>query len=151
SNEARQRDKAQLTRDSLQTELLAVRNECSGLRSSVFNLGNRIRVLEVEKQQLIEELKEAEKRAFDIGDLLSTEHKRNGTLLEEISRLKLATGGTLSEADFTSVVKEIEKQFSEHYELELSQCRKEMEDYYRYAENELRRRDTLIADLSVDR
>ncbi|ESL10158.1 hypothetical protein TRSC58_02113 [Trypanosoma rangeli SC58] len=151
SDGARQRDEAQITKNSLQTELLTVRKECSGLRSSVFNLGNRIRVLEVEKQQLLEELKETEKRVFDVGDLLSKERQKNHSLIKEVNRLKLTTGGALSKADFTTIVKEIEKQFSEHYESELSQCRKEMNDYYCYAENQLRRRDALIAELSVDR
>ncbi|RNF06085.1 hypothetical protein TraAM80_04170 [Trypanosoma rangeli] len=151
SDGARQRDEAQITRNCLQTELLTVRKECSGLRSTVFNLGNRIRVLEVEKQQLLGELKEAEKRVFDAGDLLSKERQKNFSLIKEVNRLKLTSGGTLSKADFTTIVKEIEKQISEHYESELTQCRKEINDYYCYAENQLRRRDALIAELSVDR
>ncbi|EKF39211.1 hypothetical protein MOQ_000572 [Trypanosoma cruzi marinkellei] len=150
SNDARQRDKEQIRENSLQAELSAVRKECSALRSSVFNSGNRIRVLEVEKQQLLEELKEAEKRIIDIGELLSKEHQKNLSLLEEVGRLRLTTGGALSEAAFTSIVNDIEKQFSEHYEKKLGQYREEMNDYYVYAENQLRRRDALIAELSIN-
>ncbi|EAN85454.1 hypothetical protein C3747_44g2 [Trypanosoma cruzi] len=148
SNDARQRDKEQIRENSLQAELSSLRKECSGLRSSVFNSGNRIRVLEVEKKQLLEELKEAEKRIIDVGDMLSKEHQKNLSLLEEVGRLRLSTGGALSEAAFTSIVNDIEKQFSEHYEKKLGQCREEMNDYYVYAENQLRRRDALIAELS---
>ncbi|KEG12268.1 hypothetical protein DQ04_01851130 [Trypanosoma grayi] len=150
SNAAYRRREEDSRDNALRAEILKAKKDCEDIRSSCGKLEHRVRVLELEKQQLLEELKETERRAFDVSDLLSIERQKNLVLIEEVGKLKLAVERPASESAFSSIVKDIENRLSKHYEGELERYRKEMNEYYLYAENQLRRRDALIAELGSD-
>ncbi|KAH9599856.1 hypothetical protein LSM04_009167 [Trypanosoma melophagium] len=134
----------------LHSQLLELRKECKEVKSSYHGLKHRIRVLELEKQQILDELKNSEKRSSEISNLLLVEHRKNLSLLEEVAGLKLAVEKPSNETAFASIVNEIEARFSQHYEAELQRYRKEMNEYYLYAEEQLRRRDIIIAEMNVN-
>ncbi|ORC88624.1 uncharacterized protein TM35_000162620 [Trypanosoma theileri] len=150
SNGSLKINETQNEENSLHIQLLEAKKECKEVKSSYHGLKHRIRVLELEKQQILDELKSAEKRSSEISDLLLIEHRKNLSLLEEVAGLKLAVEKPSNETAFTSIVSEIEARFSQHYEAELQRYRKEMNEYYLYAEEQLRRRDTLIAEMNID-